>query len=142
MRIYLDNCCFNRPFDDQDQLKIRLETEAKLHIQQAILDGKYELIWSYILEFENNQNPYSERRNTVAEWKQAAKILCEENTEIITFAEHLLAKGVKVKDALHIACAVEAKADYLLTTDKRLLNTKLAEIEIINPLMFIDKITI
>lgn len=24
MRLYLDNCCFNRPFDDQTQLKISL----------------------------------------------------------------------------------------------------------------------
>ncbi|MFN0197095.1 MAG: PIN domain protein, partial [Planctomycetaceae bacterium] len=34
MRIYLDNCCFNRPFDDQRQIRVRLETEAKLCIQQ------------------------------------------------------------------------------------------------------------
>ena len=33
MRVYLDNCCYNRPFDDQAQLRIRLETEAKLEIQ-------------------------------------------------------------------------------------------------------------
>jgi hypothetical protein len=30
MRLYLDNCCFNRTFDNQEQLKIKLETEAKL----------------------------------------------------------------------------------------------------------------
>ncbi|GAK55959.1 hypothetical protein U27_02920 [Candidatus Vecturithrix granuli] len=36
MRIYLDNCCFNRPFDDQNQIKIKLETEAKLYIQEKI----------------------------------------------------------------------------------------------------------
>jgi len=40
MRIYLDNCCFNRPFDDQIQMKVRLETEAKLFIQDQILKGK------------------------------------------------------------------------------------------------------
>lgn len=36
MKIYLENCCFNRPFDDQNQLKIKLEAEAKLHIQAEI----------------------------------------------------------------------------------------------------------
>ena len=56
-RLYLDNCCFNRPFDNQEQVKIRLETEAKLFIQQEILAGKYELVWSYILEYENELNP-------------------------------------------------------------------------------------
>ena len=32
MRVYLDNCCYNRPFDDQTQVKVRMETEAKLLI--------------------------------------------------------------------------------------------------------------
>ena len=36
MRIYLDNCCFNRPYDDQSQLRISLETQAKLYIQGMI----------------------------------------------------------------------------------------------------------
>ena len=33
MRVYLDNCCYSRPFDDQSQLRVRLEIEAKLEIQ-------------------------------------------------------------------------------------------------------------
>jgi hypothetical protein len=36
MRLYLDNCCFNRPFDDQTQRKIALESEAKLYVQDEI----------------------------------------------------------------------------------------------------------
>lgn len=48
MRIYLDNCCFNRPFDDQSELKIRLESEAKLFIQAKISTNQTELAWSYI----------------------------------------------------------------------------------------------
>jgi len=36
MRIYLDNCVFNRPFDDQSHLRVRLEPEAKLYIQSRI----------------------------------------------------------------------------------------------------------
>jgi hypothetical protein len=49
-RLYLDNCCFNRPYDDQKQLRIQLETEAKLYIQQELLARKFELAWSYIRE--------------------------------------------------------------------------------------------
>jgi len=37
-RFYLDNCCFNRPYDDQNNLNIRLEAEAKLFIQNEILE--------------------------------------------------------------------------------------------------------
>ncbi len=46
MRVYLDNCCFNRPFDDQRHLRIRLETEAKLRIQEVIREGGLQLAWS------------------------------------------------------------------------------------------------
>lgn len=52
MNIYLDNCSFNRPFDSQMQLKIFLETQAKLEIQKMIKQNKYDLVWSYILESE------------------------------------------------------------------------------------------
>ncbi|MDD5319252.1 MAG: hypothetical protein PHD43_01305 [Methylococcales bacterium] len=58
MLIYLDNCCFNRPYDDQSHANIFLETQAKLGIQENSLSGKYQLVWSYILQYENDQNPY------------------------------------------------------------------------------------
>jgi hypothetical protein len=48
MRIYLDNCCYNRPFDDQNQKKIQLETIAKLYIQNAVRNGVYDLVWSFM----------------------------------------------------------------------------------------------
>ena len=40
LRVYLDNCCYNRPYDDQSQLKISMEAQSKLEIQQQIRDGK------------------------------------------------------------------------------------------------------
>jgi hypothetical protein len=63
IRVYLDNCCFNRPFDDQGQVRVRLETEAKLEIQRRIKDKKLELAWSYMLDYENQANPFEERRD-------------------------------------------------------------------------------
>jgi predicted nucleic acid-binding protein len=139
MRIYLDNCCFNRPFDDQTQIKIRLETEAKLFIQKEILNGKYDLVWSYILEYENQMNPFKERKEVISEWKSIAVVDLEETNDILNFAEVLEDKGIKTKDALHISCAVEARCHYFLTTDKKLLNSKFEEIKIINPIEFINE---
>jgi predicted nucleic acid-binding protein len=139
MRVYLDNCTFNRPFDDQNQLKIKLETEAKLYIQQCILNGSYELVWSYILEYENNQNRFSDKRNSIYEWKNIAKIYCTENNEIINFAEDLINLNLRTKDALHIACSVYSKSDYLITTDKQLFKLKLNKIKIVNPITFIHE---
>ncbi len=62
--IYLDMCCFNRPYDDQSQARIRLETEAKLLIQENIRQGKCRLAWSAILDFECSKNPYPEHPET------------------------------------------------------------------------------
>jgi hypothetical protein len=140
LRLYLDNCCFNRPFDDQNQLKIKLETEAKLFIQQGILTGKFDLVWSYILEFENNQNRFDDKRSVIQDWKNIAKIHCIENNEILEFAEGLRALNIRTKDALHIACSVYSKSDYLITVDKQLYNLRLREINIINPLTFINEL--
>jgi hypothetical protein len=68
MKLYLDNCCFNRPFDDQSHLRIRLEAEAKMRIQEEILSGSYDLVWSYLLSYENGKNPFRERREQIAKW--------------------------------------------------------------------------
>jgi predicted nucleic acid-binding protein len=140
LRLYLDSCTFNRPFDDQNQLKIKLETEAKLFIQQGILNNEHELVWSYILEYENNQNKFDDRRNAIYDWKNIAKIFCTENDKIIEYAEKLKTKNIRTKDALHIACSVYTHSDYFITTDKQLFNLKLDDIKIINPLTFINEL--
>ena len=139
MRLYLDVCTFNRPFDAQNQVKIKLETEAKLYIQQRIINGDYELVWSYILEYENNQNKFDDIRNTVYMWKNVAKIHCLENNDIIEYAEKLKEKNIRTKDALHIACSVYSGSDYFITTDRQLYRLKLNDIEIVNPLTFLGK---
>ena len=52
MRVYLDNCCYNRPFDDKVQLRVRLETEAKLEVQRQMRSGELEYVWSDMLVTE------------------------------------------------------------------------------------------
>ncbi len=121
MIIYLDNCCFNRPFDDQRYLSIKIETECKLFIQQAIKEGKLILCWSYILDFENHQNPFLERKIQIQEWKNIALKDTEETTEILKIVKTFTALGFKPLDALHLACAVEMKSDYFITVDKGIL---------------------
>ena len=69
MRIYLDLCCFNRPYDDQSQTRIRLETEAKLSLQEKIRSGACELIWSALLDLENPKNPYIEHMQAISQWR-------------------------------------------------------------------------
>lgn len=42
MKIYLDNYCFNKSFDDQSQLRILLEAGTKLRIQENIRSSTFE----------------------------------------------------------------------------------------------------
>lgn len=140
MNLYLDNCCFNRPFDDQTQLRIRLETEAKLYIQARILEGKYKLAWSYILDFENDQNPFELRKEIIRKWREIAYIDIDANDEVINLAEKIAVMGIKPKDALHIACAVVADCKYFITTDNKILNKGIKgikDIKLIDPIGFI-----
>lgn len=121
MRVYLDNCCFNRPFDSQVQIRVWLETEAKLRIQERIVSGEIELAWSYILDFENAANPFEERRAAVGAWRKRSIVDVSETPALLEAAKSLVALGLRSKDALHVACAVEAGCDYFLTTDDILL---------------------
>jgi len=66
MKIYLDNCSFNRPFDDQASMRIKLETDAKLYIQEQVKQHVLHLTWSYMLEYENSMNPYKNGSSTLA----------------------------------------------------------------------------
>ncbi len=135
MRVYLDNCCLNRPFDDQSSLTIRLETEAILDIQEKIESGYLSLGWSYILDFENNANPFSERRVEILKWKTLADSFVSESSIILSKMDELISVGLKPLDALHIACAIELKCDHFLTVDKGILKkaAEVSKIDTINP---------
>ena len=136
-KIYLDVCSYNRPFDSQTQMKIRLETEAKLFIQAGIREGKYTLCWSFMLDYENNKNPYEEKRSMIAPWKEIAEDYCSSSDAIISRGKEIMKLGVKNNDALHIACAVERQCEYFITTDKPLPKKRIEEIRVINPIDFV-----
>lgn len=140
MKIYLDNCCFNRPYDKQDFETIRLESEAKLFLQEKIRDGKLALVWSFILDFENEANPFQNQKESIAEWKLIAAENIDANQAVLPKAKKFSELfGIKAKDALHLACASCASCDYFISTDRQLLKKSLTikEIKTINPVDFI-----
>jgi predicted nucleic acid-binding protein len=142
MRVYLDICCFNRPFDDQSQARVRLEAEAKLEIQQRIANGRLELAWSYVLEHENHANPFELRRNLVARWKSEAVVDIEETDWILLQAHEIASRGMRAADALHVACAIAAGCDFFLTTDDVILKRMqgFARITVMNPTQYIVEV--
>ncbi|MDP1604434.1 MAG: hypothetical protein Q8M03_14355 [Legionella sp.] len=142
MRIYLDICCFNRPFDDQSDLMVRLQTEAKLHVQAMIRESELSLIWSAMMDIENAANPDLNRKMVIADWQQLSVLDITVNDQIEAVANTLVQIGVKPMDALHVACALDAHADYFLTTDKALLRkmAKHQTLSVVDPIEFIRRL--
>ncbi|MDR2705008.1 MAG: hypothetical protein LBC02_04435 [Planctomycetaceae bacterium] len=137
--IYLDNCCFNRPFDDQTQIIIHLETISKLFIQSLVLQGKLDLVWSFMLDYEIKDNPFIERQIKIHEWEKLAVVDCDYSDEIDIKAQELMEMNIRHKDALHIAAAIVSDVDFFITTDKRLLNKNILETIIVNPIEFVRR---
>lgn len=74
MRIYLDMCCYNRPYDDQSQLKVAMEAQCKLHIQSLIRERKLDMAASYMLRYECSHNPFEMRKNTIFDFLNEQRI--------------------------------------------------------------------
>ena len=140
MRVYLDNCCFGRPFDNQNFPRIFVETQATLFIQDKIREGKIELATSHILHYENSQCKNEIRKESVADFiKTYSKIHIDMNygEKVLDLSEKIISTGIKPKDAYHIASAMLAECDYFLSTDDRMLKYKTNEIILLNPVEFI-----
>ena len=135
MRIYLDMCCYNRPYDNQSQIKIAMETQAKLYIQNLIIKGDIDLVGSFILDFECSQNPFEMRKRAILNIKLYVGQEC--SNELNSKAMELMRTGIKEKDALHLASAILAKCDYFISTDIRLLKHKTNAIKMVNPIEFV-----
>lgn len=121
VKIYLDVCCLNRPFDDQTQERIRLEAEAILLILTQ--NQKDEIIWvsSEIVTLEVRQNPDAEGVRRVNLLLQSAQQEIVFGTAEQLRATELEALGFHAFDAMHLACAESGQVDCFLTTDDKLL---------------------
>ena len=138
MRVYLDNCCYNRPFDDQSQIKVLLETIAKLDIQQQMREGVIEYVWSSVLEFEVQKSKFLDRARQILSWVQGAAVNVRVNQSIRCRAKQFEGAGLKPVDALHVACAESAGCDWFFTTDWGILKKAkgLSSMRIANPVEF------
>ena len=138
---------YNRCFDDQSQLRIRLETAAIEGIFEFAEAGTFELVWSFMLDYENSLSPHEDRK----EWVELSSRLCSHkispSPRILALARGL-AKSVKIKPrgALHLACAETGEADYFVTCDDHLIRmfqrrrqTAKFRMRAINPVEFIRK---
>lgn len=120
MLIYLDMCSLKRPFDDQSQPRIHLESEAVLGAL-ALESQRIQFVRSAPLLLENSYNPVPDRAARVHQWLIAAAPVAVEHDSFLCRVDELMKLGFKSFDAMHLACAEQANADAFVSCDDRLL---------------------
>ena len=144
MRLYIDLSCFNRPFDDQGQERIRLETEAVFAVLTRIVEGNDTLIWSWVLAFENAKHPKPDRRDEIGLWERRAEKSVALSSNLQERARQIAQAGIPALDAAHLASAEAGEAEVLLTCDdvvlRRAQRLGLA-LRVINPVAYLNEVS-
>jgi predicted nucleic acid-binding protein len=144
MKIYFDVCCLNRPFDDQSQDRIRLESEAILLIMGHVENGEWDWLSSDVVIYEIEQIPDPARKQYVSILASFAREVIPLENQDIERSNQLVSLGFHTYDAYHLACAEKAKIDTFLTTDDRLRqlawkHRKQLQVKVANPLTWLEE---
>ena len=143
LKIYLDNCCLSRPFDDLSNDIVRLESEAVLTIIDRCENGHWDFTSSDVLFDEISRLADNIKKQKTLLLCQSASLNVELTEEIISRAKELERFGVKPYDALHTASAEYGDADVFLTTDHRLINAlsrAKVKMKVKNPLVWLMEV--
>lgn len=137
MRIYADICVLCRPFDDQSQPRIWLETQALGVILNLVELHQIEMVRSPIHSLETSRNPREACRLWVEQCLDLASATVTASPAMKLRALELESIGVKALDALHAAAAESAQCTHLLTCDDRFLKRYAGPMIILNPADFV-----
>jgi len=122
MKVYVDVSCLDRPFDDQWQQRIRLETEAVALLFDPFASGIWRHVSSDMALVEIAAMPDRDRQRRVRSLLPGSEDIITLSPAIYRRAESLIALGFRQADATHVAAAEAQGADVLLTCDDKLLN--------------------
>jgi predicted nucleic acid-binding protein len=143
MKIYLDNCCLNRPFDDQSSPRVHLEAEAVKVIISLCGEGRWLLVSSDVLAFDINNAPDIQR-------KRILQLIGQQSSKVIPLTESIRQRakiyetsGLQAFDALHLVSA-EGEVDVFLTTDdkfyKKAQQLSSLTVKVLNPLQWLEEV--
>src|SRR5437773_2226990 len=121
MKVYFDMCSLQRPLDDKAQLRVLVEAQAILGVLALCEPGKADLIASDALVFESDANPDTVRRDFAVQALAKASQFVKTDDELKARAQTFIAAGIKPLDALHLASAIAAQANFFCTCDDRFL---------------------
>ncbi len=144
MKIYLDLCVYNRPFDDQSQPRISSETVQFLFLLEKAINQEIALISSFALKEENRRNPFINRKDKIEDLLIISSEYVGYSKRVENRAKEIENFGVMAMDALHIACAEFVRADFFVTCDDLLVRKGKAlggrlRVQIINLMEFVIK---
>lgn len=144
LKLYLDNCCYSRPFDDLRQEKNNLEAQAIKVIIDKYYKDEFEIYTSDALVLEMNNIKDQIKRAKVLE------VYNKLNLANIKFSEKIKQRAIELRqynikdmDSLHIAYAESLNLNYFITTDRLLINASNRanlKIKVINPINFIMEV--
>lgn len=140
--IYLNNSTLNRPFDDQSQARVKLETEALFQILSDIDLRNSKLILSEVTDLENSKNPHYSVKIRIDELISKADRKIKVNATTKKQAKTFENAGLNGMDALHLAAAIQGKVSFLITSDDSFLKkakkvTSDQTIKIMNPIEYV-----
>jgi len=144
MRVYMDVCCYSRPFDDLTQSRVYLEAEAVLSIMSRCENEEWVLLSSGAIDFEISMIPDAELQEKINALYLTASEHHNITNELVDRAKEFHARGLGDFDSLHIAIAESAKADIMLTTDDKLykrVQKSNAKIKVANPVTWLMEVT-
>ena len=144
MKIYLDVCCLNRPFDDQSQDRIHLEAEAILTILKHVDEGRWKLVSSDTVVYEIKKTTNDQRKERLLSINNRVEIYVTVDKRIFDRSSVIKEIGFTTYDAMHIACAEFAQVDVFLSTDDKLVNLALKNkdqllVAVRNPLLWLQE---
>lgn len=137
MRIYLDTSALNRIFDNQSKPRIYLESTAMLIVFMFIESQNIEMVSSDVLLFENDKNPYDDRKtfvNSILKKSNETQLI---NDIILIRSQEIEELNIKGLDALHLACSERLRADYFITCDDKIIKNYKGSIVVKNPVDFV-----
>jgi predicted nucleic acid-binding protein len=144
-KIYLDTCSIQRPLDSKSQLRVRLEAEAVLGILSLVERDQIDLVSSEVLLFEINRNSNQIRQEYGQEVMLKAKTFVRASAKVERRSKQFHKLGLKPLDAVHLASAEEAKANYFCTCDddflKKTKKIQGLKTKVVSPLELAEEIS-
>jgi len=142
VHVYLDVCALNRPIDDQNQMRIRLEADAVQLILGHVRARNLTLVIAPAHHAEVAANPDLAKRqhiqSLIAEIGTNAEV---DLNSARSRAAKLLSKGLRPADAAHVALAEETGCAFITVDDRLLRQLRRVDIKIWfgTPVAFCEK---